>query len=161
MHSSRYRAFSKGWQKMSRSIILVEFETGHHLGAGHFAGVGSTGGTRFQVEVLTLDELVFERHARPPDFIKIDIEGAEAKALLGAYSVLKAFHPLCIIDLHNPEQDVKVGAILSQIGYRAARTEDGALCRDLSIGWPHADGIWGQILAVHPSDPRFAQLIKS
>ena len=95
----------------------VEFEAGHHLGAGHFAGTGSAGAVRFPVDVLTLDELVFERNARPPDFIKIDIEGAEAKALFGARGVLKAFHPVCIIDLHNPDQDVKVGAFLSQLGY--------------------------------------------
>jgi len=161
---------------MSGSIILIKFsvrggsgrpqwksriEAGHHLGAGHFAGTGSARAVRFPVDVLMLDELVFERNARPPDFIKIDIEGAEAKALFGARGVLKAFHPVCIIDLHYPDQDVKVGAILSQLGYRVARTEDGKLCRDLSIGWPHADGICGQVLAAHPSHPRFAELIES
>ncbi len=123
------------------------FHGGHHDGAGHLAAAGSTVGEKLVVETTTLDDFVFERNNHPPDFIKIDVEGAESRVLSGGKRVLQTSRPVLLVDLHNPEQDVAVGCLLSEHSYEAYRTEDGSRVADLGKGWPEPDGLWGQIIA--------------
>jgi FkbM family methyltransferase len=123
------------------------FFTGPHLGAGHLASAGDRQGEEVTVETVTLDDFVINRKNRPPDFIKIDIEGAEGKALAGSEKVLKKCRPIVLVDLHNPEQDLAVGRVLSNCGYEAYRSENGKKVKDLFRSWPDPDGLWGQIIA--------------
>jgi len=133
----------------------VQFFTGDHLGAGHCAEIGGTSGRSMEVEVLSLDDFVFEGNHHPPDFIKVDVEGAEGKVLAGARRVLETYRPVLLIDLHNPEQDVAVGTTLMHLGYKTHRTTDDTIITNMSAGWPQADGIWGQIVAMHHADSRW------
>jgi hypothetical protein len=52
-----------------------------------------------------------------PDFIKIDIEGGEANALLGASWILETRGPSLIIEVHGREQEVACLDILNRFGY--------------------------------------------
>lgn len=52
-----------------------------------------------------------------PDFIKIDIEGAEADALSGATKVLSEHKPHLIIEVHGFEVEKQCLAILGSHGY--------------------------------------------
>jgi FkbM family methyltransferase len=131
------------WDKNGK----IQFFTGDHLGAGHIAEAGDESGSEMQVDVVSLDDFIFNQGHHPPDFIKIDVEGAEGKALCGAWRSLETYHPTLLIDLHNPEQDVAVGSVLQRLGYKARRTSDHHVITNLSAGWPTEDGIWGQIVA--------------
>ncbi len=131
----------------------AQFFSGHHLGAGHCADVDGTSGCCTEIEVFSLDDFVFDRNHRPPDFIKVDVEGAESKVLFGARRLLETHRPVLLIDLHNPEQDVVVGSTLAQLGYEARRTTDEKIIANMFAGWPQADGVWGQIVAMHHSAP--------
>lgn len=54
---------------------------------------------RYSVETIRLDDYVIGAGLRPPDFIKVDIEGAEVNALRGAQSLLRS--PTVIVcELH-------------------------------------------------------------
>lgn len=66
---------------------------------------------------ITLDHLVFECNLTPPDFIKLDIEGAEYKALLGAINVIKQYTPKFIIEVHSQELENYCKDILMELGY--------------------------------------------
>lgn len=123
------------------------FFTGDHVGAGHLADAGKVLGDESTVETVTLDDFVFERNNRPPDFIKIDVEGAEGRVLSGGLRTLKQFKPIILVDLHTPEQDLAVGRILLECGYEAYHTEDGRKVERLDRGWPAEEGLWGQIIA--------------
>src|SRR5205823_2671909 len=58
-----------------------------------------------RVNTLPLDSLLEQR--RPaPGLIKIDIEGAEALALAGAARLLRDFHPVVIVEVHNEKASV-------------------------------------------------------
>jgi FkbM family methyltransferase len=46
-----------------------------------------------QVLLTTIDKIVDELHLPRVDLIKMDIEGAEVKALAGARNTLSRFHP--------------------------------------------------------------------
>ena len=53
------------------------------------------------VEAVTLDEYVQKKGIAKVDFLKIDVEGAEASVLDGAMSVLSKHRPILLIELHG------------------------------------------------------------
>lgn len=64
----------------------------------------------------TIDAMT-DRHFIP-DFIKMDIEGAEADALAGAEATLAARMPHLIIEVHGHDVERQCIAILERHGYR-------------------------------------------
>ncbi len=65
---------------------------------GHLATVGG-----FQVQTSTLDSLLQSREILPPDYIKMDIEGAELSALRGAQECFEKYHPVLFLATHGKE----------------------------------------------------------
>jgi FkbM family methyltransferase len=54
------------------------------------------------------------------DWVKLDVEGAEAEALKGARWALRTFHPVCIVECHtflDPTLTDQCRAVLQQCGY--------------------------------------------
>lgn len=136
----------------------AEFSVGHQESAGHLLADGGDGtglddkGSKINVEVTTIDDFVSAGHP-PPDLIKLDVEGAESAALSGARLTMADRRPRFLIELHTPEQDRLVGALLLESGYRAFRIDEPGLppVRDMTKGYPDADGMRGHVLAVHHS----------
>ena len=124
------------------------FFRGAHHGAGHLSGTGSAEGGQIVVETDTIDAMAARPGARLPDFIKMDVEGAEGKVLAGAEHVLAEKHPVLLIDLHNPKQDLEVGSVLRKFGYVAYRTKDGSSVENPDKSWPDPHGLWGKIIAL-------------
>lgn len=54
-----------------------------------------------KVQSNSLDELYAENRIKPPQLIKMDIEGAEYAALLGAKNILQKYHPVIYLSTHN------------------------------------------------------------
>jgi FkbM family methyltransferase len=129
----------------------AQFVEGHHKGAGHLTFNDSGSGAEFSVPVTTLDHFVLTEGNPAPSFIKIDVEGAESKVLRGADRVLAEAKPVLVVDLHTPNEDRAVGAILQRHGYSAYRTGSGEKIKRLDAGWPEPNGLWGQVWAVPES----------
>jgi FkbM family methyltransferase len=66
---------------------------------------GSGGETDRQASTLNIDDLVKAEKLEKVDFIKMDIEGAELKALRGAEQTLRAFRPKLAISLYHKDDD--------------------------------------------------------
>ena len=80
-------------------------------------------GEHIDVTATTLDDFV-ETHD-PPDFIKIDVEGAESAVLRGGRRVLER-RPVICVEIHSHEQALAVSQILSEYGYTLSQiTESG------------------------------------
>lgn len=62
-----------------------------------------------KVAVARLDDLLSKGEIPPPDFVKIDVEGAEVEVLEGARETLARFGPILIVELHG------TGALLTQV----------------------------------------------
>lgn len=73
-------------------------------------------GSSLGVETVTLDEFV--RRNRPPDLIKLDVEGAEGMVLAGAPGLLASGRPATwIVELHSEQCAQAVEGILRASGY--------------------------------------------
>jgi FkbM family methyltransferase len=82
---------------------------------GHL-GAGAKGECEMLVKTLTLDRAC-ERLGKP-DFIKIDIEGAEGTALAAARETLGNIRPRFLIELHGAECERQVRRVLTEANYR-------------------------------------------
>lgn len=100
----------------SLDITLKEFAVAEKIGKANFkimpeATMGKLEHSSFQtrevslnevaVQCITLDELIKEGNPEP-DFIKIDVEGAEEFVLQGASALLQRKRPLLMIEVHSP-----------------------------------------------------------
>ncbi|HEV7921925.1 MAG TPA: FkbM family methyltransferase [Thermoanaerobaculia bacterium] len=78
-----------------------------------------------EVAIDTLDRLVSVGRIRPPNFIKIDVEGAEHDVLRGAASVLREAKPTIFLSAHGWQQHELCSALLAEAGYRLELLRDG------------------------------------
>jgi len=60
-------------------------------------------GGSFQVRATTLDHLLQQGLIAPPSYIKMDIEGAEYRALLGAKECLEKYRPKLFLATHGTQ----------------------------------------------------------
>ncbi|MDR2111924.1 MAG: FkbM family methyltransferase [Candidatus Accumulibacter sp.] len=93
-------------------IALVPFGVGASAGrAGMVTEAGNIGGTRLVeaadggVPVTSLDDWCRENAVRP-DFIKMDVEGAETAALRGARQIITEYKPRLAICLYHRLSDM-------------------------------------------------------
>jgi FkbM family methyltransferase len=91
-------------------------ETMSHVVTGTYGGETQEAGI-IEVSATTLDAFVEGDH-KPPQLIKIDVEGHEDAVLSGSLRVLKAHRPLILCEVHNAHAGVAVWAILASLNYR-------------------------------------------
>jgi FkbM family methyltransferase len=81
-----------------------------------FQGNLNSNGT-LQVRTVGLDELITKEKLPVPDYLKIDVEGAEAKVLQGAKQVLTELHPTIFLATHGDQLQKDCCQFLKNLGY--------------------------------------------
>jgi FkbM family methyltransferase len=90
------------------------------------------GAAEVEVEARTLDSLLGT--TPPPDFIKIDVEGAAGSVLRGAEKILSDHRPIVYLELHGRDEQAAVSNLLSKFAYKA-ETVAGNAVPDPEAGW--------------------------
>lgn len=89
------------------------FKEGENSSTGHLSAEEG-----FKIETVSLDSLVLTGKIPPPNYIKIDVEGAELSVLFGAKRILIDYHP--VVFLSNPgaaHLHDQCCAFLNSLGY--------------------------------------------
>lgn len=120
-------------------------------------GMLSQATTELTVKTISLDNYVIE-NKNYPDLIKIDVEGAESIVLEGARKLMQERPPIFIIELHSPEQDLKVSGLLTASNYTIFRLNTNLKknasqflikVKNVNASWPDPQGVWGSIVAIN------------
>jgi FkbM family methyltransferase len=107
--ASRITLISKALWKSSGATLCFSED-----GPGSRALDEATG---LLVETDSIDNLVGERNLSRVDFIKMDIEGAETNALLGAEQTIRRYRPrLAISVYHNIQDFVRIPEWIANLG---------------------------------------------
>lgn len=80
--------------------------------------INANNGDNEIVQATTLDLFVFDQGYPAPDFIKIDVEGAEGLVLTGGLQTITQYHPVLLIELHGPVHAASVYELLTSMAYR-------------------------------------------
>lgn len=89
-----------GLSSHAEMMTIHEFDDVHEGLATFYPGERS-GRASVAVELKTLDEVVSSSRLQRVDFIKIDIEGGELKALQGCRQVIGRFRPVFMIEVND------------------------------------------------------------
>jgi FkbM family methyltransferase len=111
---------------LSRVDGQEELLVAHHVGGAVLKSAGAPPDLAGSLTVKTaaLDTLVDREQVNPPNFVKIDVEGAELDVLYGMRKVLQNWHPTLIMELDDESAiacEKKVSlcqSFLSDLGYR-------------------------------------------
>ncbi len=98
---------------VSDTSTILRFKQGSHSSMGAIAPGGE-----LEVKAVSLDELLRDGKIAPPDFIKMDIEGAEYQALHGAKMLLSTYHPVIFLATHSPSLHRDCWEFLESLGYK-------------------------------------------
>jgi FkbM family methyltransferase len=141
------------------TVGRVEFKLASHDKEGSLGGLWTGNGSAIEVDLISMDQFI-EQGNPVPDFVKIDIEGAESMALDGFDRSLGRYQPLLYVEIHTLEQEWLVREFMKRHGYvayRMAKSRDNDLCRDdlqrimdPSKAFFTSEGIWS-VLACHIS----------
>jgi FkbM family methyltransferase len=88
-----------------REDILVLREDAGNSARDSFVGSFGPALRETRVPLTTIDRLVEELHLDSVGFMKLDIEGAEKRALAGARNTLRKYHPRMAIAMEHLEDD--------------------------------------------------------
>ena len=86
-------------------------------GSSSFGGHISSQGT-LQVKTVSLDELISQGKIPIPNYIKMDVEGAEMHVLVGAKSMLADAHPTILLATHGQDIHQQCCKFLASLGYQ-------------------------------------------
>ncbi len=117
----------------SSSLILTQ---GAGASTSHFAYENELPDTtipKVTVQTVVLDKLVEGGEIRPAQFIKVDVEGHGAKALLGARQTIAAHRPTVVMSFHSQCELDGTREILEPLGYRSFSVEGKELEWSASI----------------------------
>jgi FkbM family methyltransferase len=126
--AGRVIVYPKGvWDKDDTLKFQVDPKNSARDTLGNIAGPGVHS---IDVPLTTIDKLVAELNLPRVDFIKMDIEGAEPKAIAGASQTIARYHPRMAVCLyHSLDHPAKVPGAVAR-AYNGYRREITCICSD-------------------------------
>jgi FkbM family methyltransferase len=104
---------------VSDQVGTLSFKEGPSRARGKLAEDGG-----LQVQAVRLDDLVESGELPEPQYMKVDVEGAELRAFAGAQRLMERCHPTLFLDTHGSDLHAECCRWLAELGYRL-ETIDG------------------------------------
>ena len=107
-----------------RNVTVFDAAVSNEEGSVHFderpnpsmGKITSTGA--LTVKTVVLDKLYQNQQIAAPDYMKIDVEGAELAVLLGAKSILETLHPTIFLATHGSKVQRECVQLLNTFDYQ-------------------------------------------
>ena len=106
---------------VSDATGLASFQTDATRAMGRLQDDGDC-----QVRTATLDQMISDGTISPPDFVKMDIEGAEFRALQGAKACFQRYKPTLFLATHGRQIHAQCCRLLADWGFHISPIEVGA-----------------------------------
>jgi FkbM family methyltransferase len=104
--------------KADYAKLIVSHGLGSTLSHFQYEDEVTDGRTKtIQVETVVPDELVARGKLRPPNLIKVDVQGHGAKALGGSIRSIEKMRPIIIFSSHSPWELNETHELLLPLGY--------------------------------------------
>lgn len=88
------------------------------IGLGSDSATSGKPGHKIHVQARALDGLIATLHLRQPDFIKLDVEGAEAGAVAGMMQTIERRRPGLMIEMHGRDAATDTLRQLAHLSYQ-------------------------------------------
>lgn len=121
------------------NVVVIQGAVSDTLGVSGFNigsnnSIGALGSNQtYLVPTMTLDGLLATGQVEAPDFVKMDVEGAESRVLAGSVGLLQLRKTVWVVALHGDDQRESVIAAFRTHGYRVFSL-DGAEVGDEFTG---------------------------
>ncbi|MBZ5668208.1 MAG: FkbM family methyltransferase [Acidobacteriia bacterium] len=131
-------------------VGVAHFDAGPNPSMGRLAADGC-----LTVRTVSLDEMVRRGELPPPDYMKIDVEGAELLVLTGATFLLENTRPTVFLATHGQDLHQQCCQLLESFGYQLRAIGDNNLERSdemiaLPSGWPSEGHDAGPMQLAYP-----------
>jgi len=107
-------------ETMTVSFARVDPATSPDRGLGHVSADSS--GDTITVEAVSLDRYVTAEDC--PDFLKCDVEGAEAEVFQGANRLLAERRTILLVEMHRPENQRTLAQKFVELGYTVRNLDE-------------------------------------
>ena len=104
------------------NVTIIQAAVSDNAGVVGFSTTGGATGkiqnkSKYLIPTIQLDELIEKGILPPPDLIKMDVEGSEAKVLIGAKKLIKQKRCNWLVALHGEEQKDRCFSTFKEAGY--------------------------------------------
>ncbi|MGL5074391.1 MAG: FkbM family methyltransferase [Waterburya sp.] len=116
-------------------LLLAKYSGGHALATAD--APPDLAGT-VTIELVTIDDLIAQNQIQPPNFVKVDIEGAELDALKGMTETIKQYKPIIIYEIDDGDRVAyqrkyqEIESFLQSLGYQVNSVEEDSYA---TIDW--------------------------
>jgi FkbM family methyltransferase len=116
-------------------LLLAQYSGGHALAT---ADAPPDLAGKVTVELVTIDDLIAQNQIKPPNFVKVDIEGAELDALRGMTETIKQYKPIIIYEIDDGDRVAyqrkyqELESFLQSLGYQVNSVEEDSYA---TIDW--------------------------
>ena len=118
-------------------LLLAEYSGGHALAT---ADAPPDLAGEVTVDLVSIDDLIAQNKIKPPNFVKVDVEGAELDVLKGMRETIKTHQPTIIYEVDDGDRTGyerkyrELANFFESLNYQVTRTENSYDAIDWCVG---------------------------
>ena len=121
----------------SGQLLLAQYSGGHALAT---ADAPPDLAGEVTVDLVSIDDLIAQNQIQPPNFVKVDVEGAELDVLKGMTETMKTYKPTIIYEIDDGDRTAydrkykELESFLQALDYKVTPTENSYDTIDWCVG---------------------------